>query len=221
MPCLMIRAGDVMLPGPEGPVAARDPDGKLYDVLDVSDQLTDRYGRLYLVDLDGIEHNEPQLDYLQEITRVSEVWVDAGVRTGEQAIDVVVAGAFRTVLSTSRLESEQELRQAWKLSPEIAFEIEVTDRGVGSVAPDWSGRSPAALAQMARAIGLREVIYSPRRTAVDWKVVRELAATGPLWVDGSFQFEELGRLTESGAVGGIFPITEELEGPLEGRSPRG
>ncbi len=214
MPCLMIRGGRVMLPGPTGPVVARDPDGKLYDVLDVSDQLGEKYGRLYVVDLDGLERDEPQLDYLQEIARASEVWVDAGVRTGDQAIDVVVAGAFRTVLSTAFLESERELRRAWKLSPEVAFEIELTRSPARPVSPDFAHQGPAALAQAARGLGLKDIILSPRGQAVDWSLVRELAAIGPVWVDGSFEYDDLGRLIESGAVGGIFHITDELEQPL-------
>ncbi len=221
MPCLVIRAGQVVLPGPDGPVAARDPEGKLYDVLDVSDQLTERYGRLYLVDLDGIDHDQPQLDYLQEIARASEVWVDAGVRTGEQAIDVVVAGAYRTVLSTARLEGERELEQAWKLSTDIAFEVEVR-RGPGAgPAAGWGRRSPDAIVRAVRTIGVRDVIYSPRDAPVDWGLVRTLAGTGPLWVDGTFRYDDLGRLAESGAVGGIFPINDELEGPLEERGRKG
>ncbi|HYK93949.1 MAG TPA: HisA/HisF-related TIM barrel protein, partial [Thermoplasmata archaeon] len=111
MPCLEIEGGAVVVATANGRVSARDSQGRLFDILDESDQLAEKYGRLYLIDHDGRDHDHPQLDYLQEIARTAEVWVDSGVRTSDQAIDVVVAGAFRTVLSTAYLRGESELRQ--------------------------------------------------------------------------------------------------------------
>lgn len=210
MPCLQIRGGIVVVEGPSGIVPARDRDGKLFDILDVSDQLADKFGRLYLIDRDGLDRDQPQLDYLQEIARTAEVWVDSGVRTSDQAIDVVVAGAFRTVLSTAYLRSEHELSQAWKLSPEVAFEIPTLHGTLEVSAPEFTHKTPLELATIARAIGVRDVVYSPRGAGVDWRLASELARTGPLWVGGTFDRDDLGRLQDSGAVGGIFSIAEEL-----------
>lgn len=208
----------MVVEGPGGYSLARDREGKPFDILDVSDQLAEKYGRLYLVDLDGRERDQPQLDYLQEISRNAEVWVDSGVRTSDQAIDVVVAGAFRTVLSTAQLRAEGELDQAWKLSPEIAFEVAMGPAGVVAASPEYAGRSPASLVQTARAVGVRDVIYSPRGTRVDWSLAHLLAEGGPLWIDGSFGYDELEQLRNSGAIGGIFSIEEELGGTAIGRS---
>ena len=210
MPRLAIREGQVLVEGPGGLTVARDPEGKLFDILDVSDQLGEKFGRLYLLDLDGLEHDQPQLDYLQEIARTAEVWVDSGVRTSDQAIDVVVAGAFRTVLSTAHLRGIRELEQAWKLSPEVAFEIETHHGKMEGSSPEFSGPSIPALLAQVRSVGVKDVILSPRGAPVDWVQVRELAKAGPLWVNGSFERDDLGRLAESGAVGGIFSIEEEL-----------
>ncbi|MCI4335655.1 MAG: HisA/HisF-related TIM barrel protein [Thermoplasmata archaeon] len=210
MPCLMLQAGQVMLPGASGPQPAKTPDGQLFDVLDVSDQLAERFGRIYVVDLDGLEHDQPQLDYLQEISRAAEIWVDAGVRTADQAIDIVVAGAFRTVLSSAVLERSGELEQAWKLSPEIAFEVEVRGGRAVSKPTEWSGLAIPELAAAARGVGVRDVVYSPRAEGIDWHAVRSLSSGGPVWVAGSFDTDQLPELTEAGAAGGIFHITEEL-----------
>lgn len=207
----MLESGRVMLPSVNGATPARTPDGQLYDVLDVSDQLADRFGRIYVRDLDGLLHDQPQLDYLQEIARGAEVWVDAGVRTGEQAIDIVVAGAFRTVLSSRTLEHPAELEQAWKLSPEIAFEIEVESGRAVTRAREWAGRSPEELATEARRLGISDVVYSPAAPPIDWATVRSLAAPGALWVGGTFETEDLPQLKEAGATGGIFHIRDELE----------
>jgi len=212
MPCLLLRGGRVMAPGDDGPVVARTPSGEPFDVLAVADQLTERYHRLYLVDLDGIERDQPQLDYLQEIARGAEVWIDAGVRTSDQAIDIVVAGAFRTVLTSGRLESEKELGRTWKLSPEIAFEIELVDGALRAAPPEWTGFAPARLAGVARGMGLQDVIVSPRGADVDWTLVAELAKGGSTWVDGTFDPSDVARLAAAGASGGIFHVNEELRG---------
>ena len=199
-----------MLDAAGGPRPARDAEGRLFDILDVSDQLAERYRRIFVVDLDGLENDQPQLDYLQEIARTAEVWMDCGVRTSDQAIDVVVAGAFRTVLSTAHLKSERELEQAWKLSPEVAFEVETRRGFIESPSKDFHGHLPVDLAGRVRRSGVRDVIYSPRDGPVDWAIVRALAIGGPVWVGGSFDRNELGALGESGAAGGIFSIAEEL-----------
>ena len=214
LPCLLIRNGGICLPGPEGPVPARDAEGHPFDILDVADQLGERYGRMYVVDLDGWERDQPQLDYLQEIARAGEVWVDAGVRTGEQAIDVVVAGAFRTVLSTSHLDGARELTTAWKLSPEIAFEVRVEHGSVSGRADEWSHATVADVARQVRTVGVQDVVYTPATEPVDWALVRTIAPAGPLWVGGSFRFEELDELQRSGAAGGIFQLHDELGSTL-------
>lgn len=221
MPALMIRAGRVMLPSPRGPVAARDPEGKLYDVLEVSDQLAEKYGRLYVMDLDGFERDQPQLDYLQEIARSAEVWIDAGVRGGEPAIDIVVAGAHRTVLSSDFLAGERELRRAWTLSTELAFEVVDAPRDGSAPDRSWQGLSRDQLVGIARDVGFQDLIYAPAGPRVDWTVVRGLARSGPLWVGGAFTYDDVGELQASGAIGGIFPISDELETLDSGVSPDG
>ncbi|HYK92914.1 MAG TPA: hypothetical protein VEY07_02595, partial [Thermoplasmata archaeon] len=155
----------------------------------------------------------------QEIARTAEVWVDSGVRTSDQAIDVVVAGAFRTVLSTAYLRGESELRQAWKLSPEMAFEIATEASVVRASSPEFSNQAPERLAAMARSIGVRDVVYSPASGPVDWRLAGDLSRGGALWVGGVFDRDDIGRLQQSGAVGGIFSIREELGLLREGAEP--
>ncbi|HTT35954.1 MAG TPA: HisA/HisF-related TIM barrel protein [Thermoplasmata archaeon] len=210
MPCLLLDNGRVMAPGPDGPVVARTPTGDRYDVLDVTDQLAARFGRVYVVDLDGIEHDRPQLDYLQEISRATETWIDAGVRSSEQAIDIVVAGAFRTVVSSAYLESASELEKTWKLSSEIAFEVELDGGRPTARAPEWREASAIDIARAARSVGPAELVVSPRGHPVDWEMIRQLASGGPVWVDGTFEADEVDRIRSAGATGGIFHISEEL-----------
>ncbi|MFZ0892473.1 MAG: HisA/HisF-related TIM barrel protein [Thermoplasmata archaeon] len=210
-PCVLLRKGRICRPGPIGPDVAVGPDGKPFDLFDVVDRLTAKYRMLYIVDLDGIEHNEPQLDYLQELARDAEVWVDAGPATAEQVIDILVTGARRAVLSTAYLRNARELRRAWKLSTDLVLEIEMSEGQLVAMDPAWRAEGPRALARSARDLGLTELVISPRGTDPDWSLIRELGSDGALWVDGTFEVSQLNQLAESGAVGGIFHIERELD----------
>ncbi len=210
-PCILLRKGRICRPGPTGPIVALTPDGKPFDLFDVVDHLAAAYRMLYVVDLDGIEHNEPQLDYLQELARDAEIWVDAGPSTAEQVIDILVTGARRAVLSTAYLRNARELRRAWKLSTDLVFEIEMSDGTLVARDPAWLAESPRALSRSVRDLGLTEIIISPRSAEPDWPLIKELAVDGPLWVDGTFEVSQTDFLSGSGATGGIFHIESELD----------
>lgn len=224
MPCLLLRRGEVCLPGPDGPVTARAPDGAPFDPFDVVDRLAEGFSMLYLVDLDGLEHGDPQLDYLQEISRDMTLWVDGGVRTAEQAIDILVSGARRAVLSSAYLHGPRQLKRAWRLSTELVFELEFDANGHLSLAdPSWETEDPLALARIVREMGPDHLIVSPREADPNWNLISQIAAGGPTWVDGSFQRTDAEHLRSAGASGGIFHIDDILthwnERPISGGRP--
>jgi phosphoribosylformimino-5-aminoimidazole carboxamide ribonucleotide (ProFAR) isomerase len=219
VPCLMISKGRIMLPAEGGPAPASKKDGGAFDLFEIADRLMADYDRLYVVDLDAIDRNQPQLDYLQEIAQGGEIWVDAGVRNADQAIDVLVAGAQRAILSTAFLHSEKELRRAWRLSSDLVFEVEVRAGAVAARSEEWNGRPPADVASAVRAEGPTELVLSYRESAVDWSIARAVARDGPLWIDGSFELSEAPRLRDNGCRGGIFHLHQFLsqyESPLPG-----
>jgi len=220
MPCLLLRKGQVRVPGPDGPELARRSDGSPFDPFDVVDRLSEEYSMIYLVDLDGLERGDPQLDYLQEIARETSLWVDGGVRTAEQAIDILITGARRAVLSSACLRGPRQLKRAWRLSTELVFEIEFDSAGRLVLAdPDWGTNDPAVLARTVRETGPDHLVLSPREKEPDWALVSRISAEGPTWVDGSFEVGESSRLLSTGASGGIFHITEILRQMGEGSLP--
>ncbi|HKV90710.1 MAG TPA: HisA/HisF-related TIM barrel protein [Thermoplasmata archaeon] len=181
------------------------------EILDVADMVEARYRLIYLIDLDGRRKGEPQLDYIQEISRDSDVWVDVGVQRADDAIDALVAGARRAVLSTSMLASERELRRAWKMSTELVLELAVGPEGsVVALEESWAGRPPIEVARALRAIGPDTLVYSPRGPTIDWNLVTELSREGPTWVGGPCQTTDLPAVKGSGAAGAIVwvPATE-------------
>jgi len=221
MPCLLLRKGGVCLPGPDGPVPVRAPGGRTFDPFEVVDRLAESYSIVYVVDLDGIERGDPQLDYLQEIAREVSLWVDGGVRTAEQAIDILITGARRAVLSSAYLRGPRQLKRAWRLSEELVVEMEIDPTGRLMVAdPAWGTTDPIEFATAVRSAGPDHIIVSPREADPDWSLVARVAAAGPTWVDGSFSVRDAGALPAAHAAGGIFHIDEILhhwdEQPLPG-----
>lgn len=207
----MLRRGRVYRPGPDGPIPATKADGGPFDVFEVLDALSGQYARVYLVDLDGLERNDPQLEYLQEISREVPIWVDAGVRSADGAIDILVAGAEIAVLSSSYIDGPREIKRAWRLSTEIVFEVEIVNGMPAPADPAWGPVDVVGLAAAARAAGPATVVLSPRGEEPDWSTVRAVAAQGPTWVNGSFTTNEVGRLVEAGSAGGIFHIDDILD----------
>lgn len=210
IPCLLLRDGNVCIPGAEGPEEVRTPAGPSLDLFEVVDRLVETSPRIYIVDLGGIEHGAPQLDYLQELSKSAELWVDGGIRRGDQTIDVIVAGARRATLSSAFLRGPLELRRAWALSQEVIFEIEVHGDRLGGLDPSWQAHDPLGLASIVRATGVTDILLSFRDADPDWALVRAVSAGGPTWVGGTFDRRDASRLSESGASGGIYHIQVEL-----------
>lgn len=192
-------------------VLSGDPKAEPVELFDAVDALRRRFPRLYLIDLDGRRKSLPQLDYLQEISRDVEVWADAGCQRADQAIDTIVAGAQRCILSTDRLERARELRRAWKLSTEIALELVLVDCQVLAREPEWRGRTPGEVATEVAAVGLRELVVSFLEGPVDWRLIGELAGAGfVVYLRSGCSAEDGPRLAQAGAAGGVFPADRLL-----------
>ncbi len=222
IPAVMIRRGKALRPGPGGPELLEDAGGHAVDVLDLADRLIAEHGRLYVIDLDGIDRDSPQLDYLQEMSRDGELWVDAGVRTADQAIDILVAGASRAVLSTSALDGPDEVGRAWALSQDIVVELDASVAAPSGLLAGWD-LAPEAAAQRIRASGPNEIIFRFPSEAPLWEPFGRVAAGGPTWAAGPVTPADLPRLSSAHGAGGIFtygggPSTVHAPEPL--RSPR-
>ena len=200
----MVRKGLVLTPGEEGPELLKGPDGTAVDAFDAFDRLSPAFRRVYVVDFDGLERNQPQLDLWPELARDADLWIDAGVPVADQAIDILVSGARRAILSTSRLRDRGELERAWGLSQDLAFEVEVTGGRVPSGPDAWKGRPVEEVASEVRTIGPQILVVSHRGEEVEWGLIERLAALGPTWVGGAYALGSLDRVRASGARGGIF-----------------
>jgi hypothetical protein len=53
---------------------------------------------LYILDLDGIEHNNPAFDLYQKLTEHCILWIDDGPRRLDDVMDTIMAGATNITL---------------------------------------------------------------------------------------------------------------------------
>lgn len=93
------------------------------------------YDKLYILDVDGIERNKPQLDIVQSLCNDFSISYEAGPRMGANVIDMVVAGADMVYMGTYSMSSLDELEVALSLTEGVGFKIdwneEVLGRGGG------------------------------------------------------------------------------------------
>lgn len=121
------------------------------------DELIAKHGKALIVDLNGFRNNRPRLDFIRKFEKKS-VWVDAGVRLADVAIDIFIGGAERTILRTETLYSVDELRKAYELSDQLIFQIDVFNgRTIGS--DDFADKDPRKLVGEISEIGMRTCIY--------------------------------------------------------------
>jgi phosphoribosylformimino-5-aminoimidazole carboxamide ribonucleotide (ProFAR) isomerase len=214
VPAISISKGRVLAADGDSLVAVHGADGRPRDILDVTDDLAKRYDALYVVDLDGRRRGEPQLDYIQEIARDLEIWLDAGVQSSDEAIDGLVAGAKHVIVSTASIPNSRELRRAWKLSTEVVPEV-VAQADGNAIAFDegWSGRPVVEVAAEIRAMGPRLIVYSPKEARPGWTTLQSLAAGGPTWVAGVMRMDESASAEQAGAEGAVVRLAaSELGG---------
>lgn len=96
------------------------------ETLDGLDRALQEFGKVLVWDLEGIERNRPNLALVRHFEG-EPVWVDAGVRHAEGAVDVLVAGAERAVVGTKTLRSLTEFDEARELSDNLVPLLDFVD----------------------------------------------------------------------------------------------
>lgn len=219
VPAFSVRDGEVVIVRDQKYERLEDEDGRPLDPVLFAEQVLKQYERVLLVDIDGIERGSPQVGLLQEMGAQGEVWVDAGTRYAESAIDLLVGGATAVVLGTKTVAGVDELKSAVEMSDAVFLGIDY-DRGV--VAQDGQLRhmSPRSLLDIARNLGFPKLLFTDLgrgqgERPLEAAVIRELSSGSlPLYVGGGVRegdLGELGKLGASGALLSVMSIITEAE----------
>jgi hypothetical protein len=77
--------------------------------------LTRRFGRVVLVDVNGVRANDADIEFLQHAARKRPIWADAGSRYASDTMDLFVAGADAVTMRWNTLQRAEELQEAAEL----------------------------------------------------------------------------------------------------------
>ena len=206
-PLVYLLNGQVVRAAPGGYAPLRSEGDEIPDVFDITDRLFSAYRHIYLVDVNGKEGGDPQLDYLQEISRGQDIWVEAAPTNADQVIDIVVAGASRVVVATKDLaDLRTEIRRALALTEEIALEVALNGDRVESRDPRYDRVTAQDFIGEVASWGLDTFILTSAATG--WETVASLAQSVQVYVN-NLRPEEMESLRASGAAGAIMEVSLE------------
>lgn len=106
-----------------GKVVDRDGMNLVSNSIDLINNLKERYDEIYIVDIDGILRNKPQLNLVQKLGDEVKIWLDGGVRYTENVVDYLIAGASKVVVDLQDFYLD-ELRKTCDLTKNIVLSID-------------------------------------------------------------------------------------------------
>ncbi|KAA0012444.1 hypothetical protein B6U81_04045 [Thermoplasmatales archaeon ex4484_30] len=82
---------------------------KKRDALQVIEELVKQYDMVYIIDVDGYNRNNPNLDLYKKIGK--NLWIDSFPRRVEDVVDLIVVGAERITIKNMEGENIKELKE--------------------------------------------------------------------------------------------------------------
>ena len=125
---------------------------------------------LYVADLDAIEGHRANYGMHQRLSRIARTWIDAGLRSEDDACALIDAGADRVVVGLETLPGLEELHDIVSRfgADRVAFSIDLRD-GV-----------PLASAEVLRTMTPRKLARRAVDAGVEMVIVLDLARVGGL-----------------------------------------
>jgi hypothetical protein len=105
-------------------------DGKDGNLISLDDlfKRVEKDSMLYVLDYDGLEHNNPNLELYQRLTEHNVLWIDDGPRRLDDVMDTIMSGATNITLRED-LWPEMDLPGVFELTDdEVYITIDTTQR---------------------------------------------------------------------------------------------
>ena len=117
----VIHARDGALVGP-------DAEPLEEDLRQVARRFSRNRDAVYLVDLDGLKRNRPQVGLMQRLSDRVHTWADAGPRNAEDSMDLLMAGAEQVTVRYHTAEARDVVRETVRISEQVALGMEFRDQ---------------------------------------------------------------------------------------------
>jgi len=89
--------------------------------------------KLYILDLDGIERNKPNLCTFQRLSKIYDIWVDNGPRNLGDIVDILMSGAEKITI-TSDLYDDLHIEQIRYITENMIYEkIDISEKDEKSI----------------------------------------------------------------------------------------
>lgn len=144
IPAVSIKGGHVAIAQGGTYRFLRNDDGLFRSPVNLIREMNFPGEEIFILDIDGLERNSPDLETVKRIAAHRDTWLDAGTPDSESMMDLFVSDATKVVLSTLTLTSLGELRKSLEMSDNIIFSV-AYDSGVVSPDPRLSGMGLGAL----------------------------------------------------------------------------
>ena len=176
-----------------------DAEGSRYKKLGnaVKTVKSSKYETFYVIDINGLIKNRPQINIIQEMSKEKNLWVESGVRFAEDMIDVLMAGAEYAVLN-SMLVGLDELKKICALSQNLMLHMERKNDRVHQMNIEH-------FADKAKDAGIKKFVMGSR----DYWLVKTLAKNVEVYVFA--KNDEIKKLEATGVAGLLLDIREELQ----------
>lgn len=154
------------------------------------------YDTFYVIDINGLIKNSPQINIIQEMSKEKNLWVESGVRFVEDMMDVLMAGAEYAVLN-SMLVGLDELKKICSLSQNLMLHMECKNDRVHQMNIEH-------FADKAKDAGIKKFVMGSR----DYWLVKTLAKNAEVYVFA--KNDEIKKLEDAGVAGVLLDIQEEF-----------
>lgn len=195
------------------------------DLKTVARRFSDEWDSIYLVDLDGLQRNRPDVGLLQEVSDRVHTWADTGPRNPEDTMDLLMSGAEQVTVRYHTATDRKMVRESVRLSENVALGMEFRDQSL--VQNDGWPASPPDLVDLAEDLRIPLVVVDHARAGTGAGIDRSVAwharhhGPGSYFAGGVASQRDLDVLEDLGYQGALVS-TALLEGiQIDGRDWEG
>ncbi len=191
------------------------------DLRTVTRRFSREYDAIYLVDLDGIRSNTPKVDLVQQVSHRVHTWADAGSRSAEDVMDLVIAGAEQVTIRYETASGPSVLEEALRLTENIALGLEFKNQEL--VQNDRWPATPPELLSLADDLRIPVVIVDLSRAGAAQGIDRSVAwharhhGPGAYFAGGIAEKRDLSKLNDMGYRGALVSTALIQGTTLEGQ----
>lgn len=204
-----------------GELVGADAEPLEEDLKTVARRFSREWDAVYCVDLDGLKRNRPDVSLLQDLSDRVHTWADAGARSPEDTMDLLMAGAEQVTVRYHTADEREVVPETVRLSEQVALGMEFRDQDLVQN-PAWPA-TPPELVDLAEELRIPIVVVDHSRAGTKTGIDKSVAwharhhDPGAYFAGGVASQRDLNVLEDLGYEGALIS-TALIEGAdVDGR----